>query len=70
MYQDLGVNFNRFVRAITDPAIFKLGELRELAEMFGVDAKKIVDMAYEQMAYEQALTAKKMESKFPTSNPK
>jgi hypothetical protein len=48
VYQDLGINFNRFVRAITDPAIFKLGELRKLAEMFGVDAKKIVDMAYEQ----------------------
>lgn len=48
VYQDLGVNFNRFVRAITDPAIFKLEELRKLSEMFGVDAKKIIDMAYEQ----------------------
>ena len=70
VYQELGVNFKRFVRAITDPSIFKLGELRELGEMFGVDAKIIVDMAYEQMTYEQGLIAKKMDSKLPTSNTK
>jgi len=48
VYRDLGINFNRFDRAIRDPSIFRLAELRELAEMFRVDAKKLIDMAYEQ----------------------
>jgi hypothetical protein len=48
VYKDLGVNFNRFDRAILDPAIFRVEELKELAEMFEVDAKKFIDMAYEQ----------------------
>lgn len=48
VYRDLGVNFNRFDRAIRDPSIFRLAELRELAELFGIDAKKMIDMAYEQ----------------------
>jgi hypothetical protein len=48
VYKDLGVNFNRFDRAIHDPSIFRLAELRELAEMFNIDAKKFIDMAYEQ----------------------
>lgn len=48
VYKDLGVNFNRFARAIYDPSIFKMGELKEIAELFGVDPKKLIDMAYEQ----------------------
>lgn len=48
VYKDLGINFNRFDRAIVDPSIFKLAELRKLAEMFEVDARRIIDMAYEQ----------------------
>jgi hypothetical protein len=49
VYRDLGVNFNRFSRAIIDPAKFTLEELRTLAEFFGVDTKKMIDMAYDQM---------------------
>lgn len=48
VYKDLGVNFNRFSRAIIDPSILKLGELKEIAELFGIDPKKMIDMAYEQ----------------------
>ena len=49
VYKDLGVNFNRFSKAINDPAGFSMGELRTLAEFFAVDTKKLIDMAYEQM---------------------
>jgi hypothetical protein len=49
VYKDLGVNFNRFSRATIDPSDLTLNELRTLAEFFGVDPKKIIDMAYEQM---------------------
>lgn len=48
VYKDLGVNFNRFDRAIQNPSIFRLQELVVLAELFGVDAKKLIDMAYDQ----------------------
>ena len=49
VYKDLGVNFNRFNKAILDPARFTLAELRTMAEFFDVDTKKMIDMAYEQM---------------------
>ena len=49
VYRDLGVNFNRFSRAIIDPAKFTLEELRTLAEFFGVDTRTMIDMAYDQM---------------------
>lgn len=49
VYRDLGVNFNRFSRAIIDPARFTLDELRTMAEFFGIDTKTMIDMAYEQM---------------------
>jgi hypothetical protein len=49
VYRDLGVNFNRFSRAIIDPAKFTLEELRTLADFFGVDTKTMIDMAYDQM---------------------
>lgn len=58
VYKDLGINFNRFDRAIRDPSIFRLAELRQLAEMFNVDARKFIDMAYE-----QALTIKYKQKK-------
>jgi hypothetical protein len=48
VYKDLGINYNRFDRAIINPAIFRLEELVVLAELFDVDAKKMIDMAYEQ----------------------
>ncbi len=48
VYKDLGANFNRFDKAIIDPSLFKLKELITLADMFGVDAKRMIDMAYEQ----------------------
>lgn len=49
VYKDLGINFGRFDRAIIDPSIFRLEELANLAELIGVNAKKLIDMAYEQM---------------------
>jgi len=54
VYRKLGVNFNRFDKAILDPSNFKLGELMKLAEIFDVEPKRIIDMAYE-----QSLTVKK-----------
>lgn len=53
VYKDLGANFNRFDRAIIDPSLFKLRELLKLAEMFDVDAKRIIEMAYVQALEEQ-----------------
>lgn len=48
VYKDLGINFNRFDRAIINPAIFRMEELVVLAELFNVNAKKMIDMAYDQ----------------------
>lgn len=48
VYRDLGINYNRFNRAIFDPSIFRIAELVQLAEFFEVDARKFIDMAYEQ----------------------
>lgn len=48
VYRDLGINYNRFYRAIYDPSIFRLVELVRLAELFGLDARKFIEMAYEQ----------------------
>lgn len=48
VYRDLGVNFNRFSRAILDPSKFTLGELRTLAEFFEIDTKQMIDMTYAQ----------------------
>lgn len=48
VYKDLGINFNRFDRAIRDPSIFRMQELITLAELFGVDALQFIHMAYEQ----------------------
>lgn len=58
VYRDFGANFIRFDLAITNPSKFRLGELMLLAEMFDVDAKRIIDMAYE-----QSLTLKKRTKK-------
>lgn len=49
VYKDLGINFNRFERAIGNPAIFRMQELMDLANLFGVDQKKFIDMAYSQI---------------------
>ena len=48
VYKDLGANFNRFDKAIIDPSLFKLGELLKLAEMFNIDERKFIEMAYDQ----------------------
>ena len=48
VYKDLRVNFKRFSKGILDPSRFSLGELRRLAEFFGMDTKQLIDMAYEQ----------------------
>jgi hypothetical protein len=48
VYKDLGINFNRFDRAILNPSIFRMQELVALAELFEVDAKQLIDIAYEQ----------------------
>lgn len=58
VYKDLGINFNRFDRAIVDPSIFRMQELIELADLFGVDQIKFI-----YMAYEQAMTVKKIPGK-------
>lgn len=49
VYKDLGINFHRFDRAIGDPSIFRMQELVVLAELFGVDAWKLIGIAYDQM---------------------
>jgi hypothetical protein len=51
VYKDLAVNFKRFSKAIINPASLTLGELQTLADFFEIDAKEILDMAYEQMVW-------------------
>lgn len=59
VYKDLRVNFNRFDRAIADPSIFRMKELMILSELFGIDARKFIDMAYEQILEVKQLRKKK-----------
>lgn len=49
VYKDLGVNFNRFDRAILNPYIFRLQELFDLAKLIGVEAKKLLELACAQI---------------------
>jgi hypothetical protein len=49
VYKDLGINFNRFDRAILDPSLFRMEELITLADLFNVDSAKIIALAYKQM---------------------
>jgi hypothetical protein len=49
VYKDLHVNFNRFSRAIHNPALLTMKELMALADLFGIDAKLLIDMAYAQV---------------------
>jgi len=58
VYKDLGVNFNRFSKGVHDPSAFSMKELMVLAEMFGINAKLLIDMAYE-----QSMAAKKRKQK-------
>jgi hypothetical protein len=48
VYRDLGVNFNRFSRAIHNPGVFKIDELIKLADMFNLDPRLMIDMALKQ----------------------
>lgn len=48
IYQDLGINYFRFTRIITDIKGFKLEELYHLANLIGVDEKIIIDLAHSQ----------------------
>jgi hypothetical protein len=49
VYKDLHVNFKRFSKAILNPSALTLGELIELAEMFGLESKLIIEMAFKQI---------------------
>jgi len=49
VYKDLQVNFNRFSKAVHNPAKLTMDELLKLAEMFKVDPRLIVDMAFKQI---------------------
>ena len=46
VFKDLGVNFNRFCRAINDPSGFRIAEIFVLADLFGVEPKVLLDIAY------------------------
>lgn len=46
--KDFRINFGRFNNALADPSKFRLAELKELADLFGVEPKKFIEMAYEQ----------------------
>jgi hypothetical protein len=49
VYKDLGINFNRFARAIADPSLFRLQELLTLANLFGVEAKVFLEFVIQEL---------------------
>lgn len=49
MLRDFRINFGRFNAALADPSRFRLSELKAIADLFKVDARLLVDMAYNQM---------------------
>lgn len=48
--KDFRINFGRFNAALADPSRFRLSELKAIADLFNVDARLLVDIAYNQMA--------------------
>jgi len=46
--RDFRINFGRFNQALADPSNFRIKELQTLADLFGIDARLLLDMAYEQ----------------------
>lgn len=68
VYKDLGINYNRFDNAIIDPSIFKLQELIVLAHFFDVDARKFIDMAYNQSLTAKHKAKSKWDEKFRKEN--
>ncbi|MDP4216296.1 MAG: hypothetical protein Q8927_08840 [Bacteroidota bacterium] len=58
VYADLGMNYTRFTKLLSNPALFTLQELITLAGFMGIDPKIIIEMAYT-----QHLTGKKTKNK-------
>jgi hypothetical protein len=58
VYSDLGMNYTRFAKLIDSPALFTLQELITLAGFFGIDSRKMIDLAYT-----QHITGKKIKKK-------
>jgi hypothetical protein len=56
VYKDLGINFNRFCRAISDPSLFKGKELLTLAELFGIEANVFLEFIFKELLTNYAHT--------------
>lgn len=48
VYIDLGVNYSRFRRLLADPDLFTLRELTILSTYFGIEPRKMIELAYSQ----------------------
>jgi hypothetical protein len=48
VYKDLGINYNRFTRAVKNIQEFKLEEIYHLSRLINVDEKVLLDLAHAQ----------------------
>jgi hypothetical protein len=46
---DMGMNYARFISLIRHPADFRFKELIAMAVLFDIDAKELIDLAWEQI---------------------
>lgn len=53
VYSDLGINYTRFKELLSNTARFTLQELIILGKLFEMDAKTLIDMAYDQFLTDQ-----------------
>jgi len=47
VYKDMGMNYNRFNKLLGSTDLFTLRELTTIAKLIGVDARVIIDLAYD-----------------------
>jgi hypothetical protein len=59
VYKDLGINYNRFTRAMKNIQEFKLEEIYHLSRLIGIDEKILLDLAHEQYIADKATKRKK-----------
>lgn len=58
VYRAMGMNYRRFKRIQDKPPLYELGELLQLAKVFKVDEKVLIDLAYKQILVDRELAKK------------
>lgn len=59
VYQDMGINYNRFKRLLANPDLFTLRELNTLSKLFSIDLKRMIDLVTSQLEGDKKVKRRK-----------